>query len=448
MNVELFVVWFLIVGTLLVLMALSASLLRRLPLTTSILYLAAGFILGPYVLGLIQLDPVEHSALLERLTEVAVIVSLFTAGLKLRLPITDQRWRIPFRLASVSMVITVGLITLVGVYGLGLPLGVAVLLGGVLAPTDPVLASDVQLAHPFDRDRLRFGLTGEAGLNDGTAFPFVMLGLGLMGLHELGDFGWQWFAIDVVWAVVLGLGTGWALGTLVGKLVIYLRRERKEAVGLDDFLALGLIALSYGVALLIHAYGFLAVFAAGLALRRIERQSTGDRPIEEVAAVARQGKAEEVATDPEKAPAYMAQAVLGFNEQLERIGEVGVVVLIGGLFSTAYLPSEWWWFVLLLFLVIRPVSVLIGLLGSPSSTLQRVMMSWFGIRGLGSVYYLMYAIHHGVPEDIARPLIALTLATVAVSVVVHGISVTPLMNAYGRIIRRQKRQQAAAPNPD
>src|SRR5215216_5348197 len=109
MNVELFVVWFLIVGTLLVLMALSASLLRRLPLTTSILYLAAGFILGPYVLGLIQLDPVEHSALLERLTEVAVIVSLFTAGLKLRLPITDQRWRIPFRLASVSMVITVGL---------------------------------------------------------------------------------------------------------------------------------------------------------------------------------------------------------------------------------------------------------------------------------------------------------------------------------------------------
>src|SRR5919206_497446 len=135
------------------------------------------------------------------LTPSAVLISLFTAGLKLRTALTDHRWRLPVRLAVESMIVTVGLITLVGVVGLGLPLGAAVLLGAILAPTDPVLASDVQVEGPTDQDRLRFGLTGEAGLNDGTAFPFVMLGLGLIGLHELGQAGWRWFAVDVVWAV-------------------------------------------------------------------------------------------------------------------------------------------------------------------------------------------------------------------------------------------------------
>ena len=124
-----------------------------------------------------------------------------------------------------------------------MPLGAAILLGGLLAPTDPVLAADVQVEHPGDRDRLRFSLTGEAALNDGSAFPFVMLGLGLLGLHELGAFGWRWLAFDVVWAVRGGLAIGWLLGMLVGRLVLYLRRTHKEAVGLDDFLGLGLIAL-------------------------------------------------------------------------------------------------------------------------------------------------------------------------------------------------------------
>ena len=140
------------------------------------------------------------------------------------------------------MTITVGFVALIGVVGFNLPLGAAVLLGAILAPTDPVLASDVQTEHPWDVDCLRFSLTGEAGLNDGTAFPFVMLGLGLLGLHELGEFGWRWLAIDVLWAIVGGLGIGSLLGNLVGRFVLYLRREHKEAIGTDDFLALGLIA--------------------------------------------------------------------------------------------------------------------------------------------------------------------------------------------------------------
>jgi NhaP-type Na+/H+ or K+/H+ antiporter len=223
-------------------MALSGTLVKRLPLTTSFLYLIAGLALGPTWLGLITLQPVRDAALLERITEIAVIISLFTAGLKLRTPLRDSLWKLPLRLASVSMMLTVGLVAWVGVVMLDLPLGAAILLGAVLAPTDPVLASDVQVSDVQDRDRLRFSLTGEAGLNDGTAFPFVMLGLGLLGLHDMGEtpfVGWRWIAIDVVWAIIGGLGIGALLGLMIGRLVIYLRREHKEAVGLDDFLALG-----------------------------------------------------------------------------------------------------------------------------------------------------------------------------------------------------------------
>jgi NhaP-type Na+/H+ or K+/H+ antiporter len=303
-----------------------------------------------------------------------------------------------------------------------------VLLGAVLAPTDPVLASDVQVHDATDRDRLRFALTGEAGLNDGTAFPFVMLGLGLLGLHELGESSWRWVAVDLAWATAGGLAVGWALGTLVARLVLYLRRHHQEAVGLDDFLALGLIALAYGAALLVHAYGFLAVFAAGLALRRVERDASGERPPEEVLAAARQG--DDAATHPQKAPAYMAEAVLGVNRQLERIGEVAVVVLLGGLLSAVTPTPELLWFVPLLLLVIRPAAVALGLLGTRSSREQRALIGWFGIRGVGSMYYLTFAIVRGLPEDLARTLVSLTLATVAVSVVAHGVSVTPLMNRY------------------
>ncbi|HEU4559676.1 MAG TPA: cation:proton antiporter [Longimicrobium sp.] len=426
-------VWFVLVGLLFVGMALARSVLRRLPLSTAMLYLAIGAALGPHGARLLDVDVYEQSAVWERVTEVAILVSLFAAGLKLRIPFSDGRWVLPVRLATVSMIVTVTLVALVGVGAMGLSWGAAVLLGAILAPTDPVLASDVQVTHPTDRDRLRFGLTGEAGLNDGTAFPFVMLGLGLLGLHDLGTSGWRWLAVDVAWAVAAGLGTGALLGTLVGRLVLYLRSTHREAVGLDDFLALGLIALAYGAALLVKGYGFLAVFAAGLALRGIERRATGgEAPPEDVQVAAASAEAEKLATDPEKAPAYMAQAALGFTEQLERIGELAVVLLLGGMISWSFLPPEALWFIPLLFLVIRPAAVYAGLLGSRATTSQRRLIAWFGIRGIGSVYYLTYAMQHGLPEALGRTLAALVLATVTVSAVVHGISVTPLMNWYAR----------------
>jgi len=433
---------FIVVGVLFTVMALTGTVLKRLPLTTSIIYLLTGFFLGGHGLGLVRIDPLRHSALLERVTEVAILISLFTAGLKLRTPLQDGRWRLPFRLAFLSMTVTVGLVTLLGVVGLGLPLGAAILLGAVLAPTDPVLASDVQVEKPTDRDRLRFSLTGEAGLNDGTAFPFVMLGLGLLGLHDLGAHGWKWVVVDVLWAAAGGLGIGWLMGSLTGRLVLYLRRQHREAVGLDDFVALGLIALSYGCALLAHTYGFLAVFAAGLALRNVEmREADPASAAEEAVHVAPGQEEEELATHPDKAPAYMMEAVLGFNEQLERIAEVGVVVLVGALLSLAYLPPDAFWFVPVLILGVRPVSVYLGLAGERALPLQRGLTAWFGIRGIGSLYYLMYAIQHGLPPDLAHRLTSLTLAVVATSVVVHGLSVTPLMNLYAS---RARPRRAAA----
>jgi NhaP-type Na+/H+ or K+/H+ antiporter len=425
-----FIVWYLTVGGLLIVMALAGSVLKRLPLTASMFYLAAGAALGPLGAGLLRVDLLADAALLERITEIAVVVSLFTAGLKLRLPLTDQRWRPAMRLASIGMIVTVGLITALGVWGLGLPVGAAVLLGAVLAPTDPVLASDVQVEHAHDEERVRFALTGEAGLNDGTAFPFVMLGLGLIGVHELGNTGLRWFGIDVIWATAAGLLVGSVCGTLVGRLVLHLRREHREAVGLDDFLALGLIALSYGAALAIHSYGFLAVFAAGLALRRIERQSRGDRPPADVAAAGR--SSEHAATDPEQAPAEMAEAVLAFNEQLERIGEVAVVLIIGALLGTVPWSALPWWFIAVLLFAIRPVAAILSLPGTPTSRGDRLFVSWFGVRGIGSIYYLTYAIVHGFGGDAARLVANLTIATVAVSIVLHGVSVTPLMRSAGR----------------
>jgi NhaP-type Na+/H+ or K+/H+ antiporter len=200
--------WFLVAGGLFIGTALIGSVVQRLPLTTAMLYLAVGFGLGPAGFGVLRLDPLTDSALLEHISEVAVIVSLFSAGLKLRSPLSEKRWLLPAQLAFVSMIITVGLIAAAGIVGLGLPAGAAALLGAILAPTDPVLASDVQLEHPRDRDDLRFSLTAEAGLNDGTAFPFVMLGLGLLGLHEIGAHGWRWVAADVVWAIPGG-GSDW-----------------------------------------------------------------------------------------------------------------------------------------------------------------------------------------------------------------------------------------------
>ncbi len=440
---------FIIVGLLLIAMTIGGSFIKRLPLSAAMLYLGAGIGIGPLGLGLLHLDAFKNAVLLERLTEVAVLISLFTTGLKLELPLRHRRWRIPVQLATVSMLVTVAAIAALGVWGLGLSPGAAVLLGAILAPTDPVLASDVQVTDPGDRDRLRFGLSGEGGLNDGTAFPLVMLGLGWLGLHGLGDGAWRWWTVDVLWAVAGGLGLGYLLGTLVGRAIVYLRVRHREALGSDEFIAFGLIALTYGVALLAQTYGFLAVFAAGLALRRID-----EVPPAEPAAASRQAEAEdgagaEQAPPGAEAPAQMMKAVQRFNSQLESFAEVGIVLAVGVLLATVKFHPELLWFVPMLFLLIRPLAVYVGLLGTSVIGAQRGLMGWFGIRGIGSLYYLLYAINHGIEPALAERLLSITLAVVVASVIAHGISVTPLMARYeARQAARKKKLGAAVAGPE
>jgi NhaP-type Na+/H+ or K+/H+ antiporter len=393
-------------------------LVRRLPITTAIVYLAVGMIVGPTVLGLFHFNPLKQSAVLEVLTEAAVLISLFAAGVKLPAPVTWARWRSPVLLAFASMAVTVILVAAYGYYLLALPLGAAVLLGAILAPTDPVLAGDVQVRHPGDRDRLRFNLTCEAGMNDGSAFPFVMLGLGFLGLHELGEFGLRWIFVDVLWATAGAIAIGAAGGVAIAHGAARLRQAYAESESYDDLIGLGMIGAVYGVAVLAQTWGFLAVFFAAVALRQTELR---------IARGAEVPRAAEVAARPQ-----VSVDALVFKEHLERVSEILLVLLIGG---TLFLDSWSWRAVGLaafVFLIARPISVMGGLAGTRTPWPMRGMIGWFGVRGIGSLYYLMYSIEHGLPERLALEFIHLTLIVVTLSILAHGISVKPLMLRYWR----------------
>ena len=419
--------WFLLIGALLLLRGLSATVLKRSPVTAAIIYLAVGLLVGPSALNLFHFNPLKESALLQALTEVAVLISLFSAGVKMPAPFTLARWHAPILLATVSMTVTVALVAAFAYYVLGLPLGAGVLLGAIVAPTDPVLATDVQIRHPGDRDQLRFTLTCEAGMNDGSAFPFVMRGLGLMGLHELGDSALDWVVLDVLWATVGAIAIGVAAGVALARVGWTLRRAPHQHELMDDFLGLGLIGLVYGLCVMLDVWGFLAVFFAAVALRQTELKLA---------------KAAKPRADGEALPT-VSEGALVFKEHLERISEVVLILLIGG---TLFLNS-WTWsavgLALFLFLVARPASVMVGLLGTGMPWRLRGLVAWFGVRGVGSLYYMMYAIQHGLPEALALQLIQFTLIVVTLSILLHGISVKPLL----RIFWRRGKQTSVAPVP-
>ena len=433
--------WFLLVGGLLLAMGLTSATLKRLPVTSAIIYLCVGVIVGPSVLNLFHFNPFKESALLEILTEAAVLISLYAAGVKMPVPVSVLRWRAPILLAFLSMTLTVGMVALFAHYALGLPLGAAILLGAIVAPTDPVLATDVQIRHPGDNDRLRFTLTCEAGMNDGSAFPFVMLGLGIMGLHELGDFGLRWVLVDVIWATAAGIAIGVLCGAGLARIGFKLRERGAPHALMDDFLGLGLIGLVYGLCLAVNAWGFLAVFFAAVALRQTEqklavaRQDLAPAPGSDGPAMSiEENKLEQTALPG------VSDGSLVFKEHLERLSELVLILLIGGML---FVDSWSWRAVALasfLFLVARPISVFVGLLGSRTSWRVRGMTGWFGVRGIGSMYYLMYAIQHGIPKEVALELIHMTLIVVTLSILVHGTSVKPLMERFW--VKRMATNQA------
>ena len=431
--------WFLLVGGLLLARGLTSAMLQRLPFTPAIVYLAVGLLVGPTVLNLFHFNPLKESALLEVLTEVVVLISLFSAGVKMPAPVSLARWRAPILLATVSMVLSVAMVAVFAYFILGLPLGAGVLLGAILAPTDPVLATDVQTRHPGDRDQLRFTLTCEAGMNDGSAFPFVMLGMGLLGLHELGEFGLRWALVDVLWATLAGIAIGVLSGAALAIFGRKLRSAHPQHKLMDDFLGLGLIGVVYGLSVMVDAWGFLAVFFAAVSLRQTElKLAVADRTSPPQPQAARiEPPATDSSPNGEPVPTVSLGSLV-FKEHLERLSEVMLVLLIGG---TLFLDS-WSWravgLALFLFMVARPVSVLVGLLGTRTSWPLRGMVGWFGVRGIGSLYYLMYAIQHGLPEDLAMELIQFTLLVVALSILAHGTSVKPLMSQFSRFRKRSQ----------
>lgn len=416
--------WFLLVGSLLLMMGLSGDVIRRLPVTSAIIYLTVGIIIGPTVLNAFHFNPLKQAGLLEIITEAAVLLSLFTAGVKMPVPVSFRRWLAPVLLAFIAMAITVSVMAAFGYWVLGLPIGAAVLLGAILAPTDPVLATEVQVRHPGDRDRFRFRLTCEAGMNDGSAFPFVMLGLGLLGLHELGPMGTDWLLQDMAWATFGGIAIGVVCGCAIGHIVYKLRASKPGIKLWDDFLGLGLIGVVYGLSLWAQTWGFLAVFFAAVALRQTEEYLTAGRLLNIAMSPSHNG------TNP--AAVRISDNTLPFKEQLERLSELVLIILVGG---SLFLDS---WSLravaaaLFLFIVARPLGVMFSLTATAIPMNQRMLLGWFGVRGIGSLYYLMYVIEYGVSEKVALELIHITLIVITLSILLHGISVRGIMARIDR----------------
>jgi NhaP-type Na+/H+ or K+/H+ antiporter len=442
--------WMGIIGALLLLMALSSAYLRRLPITTSAIYLALGLLVSPVGLNLINVNFIESRVLFEHLTEIAVIVSLFIGGLKLRLPMRHPAWSAAFRLAGPVMVACIIGVALFTHFVFGFDWSIAFLLGAILAPTDPVLASTVSVNNAADHDRMRYGLSGEAGFNDGAAFPFVIFALMWSEYNGLGNWIGGWALHRLVWAIPAGLLLGYFLGKGIGHLAIWLRSRHQETDAPNDFLALALIALAYVGAESIGAWGFLAAFAAGIGFRRAEIKTVEENPAPEhdkETEVADEhiltahppaeefvGKKieEEELKQPSLAAGIVVAEIISFGDTVERMLEVMMVVLVG-----ICLAIYWDWraipLALALFFVIRPLTTLLFLWKTPTGPVQRLMMGWFGIRGIGSLYYLSYALNHGLSNNTADS-VGITLSVVALSILIHGISSQPILNFYERAI--------------
>ncbi len=459
MNMS-FLAWMGLVGALLLLMALSSAYLRRLAVTTSAIYLALGVLISPVALDLIDINFVEWRVWFEHLTEIAVIVSLFIGGLKLRLPLKNPVWSAAYRLAAPVMLACIAGVAWFAHYVFNFDWATAFLLGAVLAPTDPVLASTVSVNDAADNDRMRYGLSGEAGFNDGAAFPFVVFALMWAEYGELGGWVGGWALHRLVWAIPAGLLLGYFLGKGIGRLAIWLRSRHQETDAPNDFLALALIALAYVGAETIYAWGFLAAFAAGIGFRRAEIKTVEENPAPEHNEEAEKADEasesedhdsiahppaeefvgrkldEEELKQPSKAAGMVVAEIISFGDTAERLLEVMLVVLVG-----ICLAIYWDWravpLALALFFVIRPLAALLFLIKTPTGRVQRLMMGWFGIRGIGSLYYLSYALNHGLNDNVSAT-VGITLSVVALSILIHGVSSQPILDFYERLISSEK----------
>ncbi|MEV0898602.1 cation:proton antiporter [Actinoplanes sp. NPDC049802] len=402
-GTELSDVVYALVGTAALLAGILPRLLERRPLSMPIAFLGLGLLLFGVPFGLPPADPAAHPDLTEHLTEVGVIVALMGAGLKIDRPFGRRRWASTGRLLIVAMPVTIAAMALLGWWWVGLVPASALLLGAAMAPTDPVLASDVQVGEPTDEedseDEVRFALTSEAGLNDGLAFPFVYAAI---ALATYGGTGWvgEWVLTDVLYKCAAGVVGGLLIGRLLGKLFF---RAKRDALRLsrhsEGFLALAATFLAYGLVEVAGGYGFLAVFVAARAIRAAERSHE------------------------------YHQVLHNFAEQTERLLTVLLLLLLGGAVVGGMLAPLTWPAALAgltLIFLIRPLSAFLALRGAPGTTAEHWVIATFGIRGIGTFYYLAYAVTHAdfPAEDL---LWATAVFVVVVSVLLHGVAATPVM---------------------
>ena len=406
-------------GLVVLLTAWLPMVLKELPLSLPIFCVGLGALIFAFPdLPGVMPHPMEELPLVERASEFVVIISLMGAGLKIDRPFGWGRWRLTWRLLGISMPLTILALAVLGQSLLGLGLATAILLAASLAPTDPVLASDIQVGPPGsgEEDEVRFTLTSEAGLNDGLAFPFILLAVALA--HEISATSVaEWFVYAVLWKIAAGIGVGYAVGRALGWVTFHLPNRAKLSRTGSGFVALGITALAYGGTEMVRGYGFLAVFVAALALR---------------------------ATEPGH---DYHQKLHDFAEELERLMMMVLLVLLGGAMTGADLFQALTWeaaaFAALALFVVRPLAGWIGLLGTDRPPDEKMAISFFGIRGLGSIYYLSYALQRE-SFDNAALLWSVTGFIILVSIVLHGVTVTPVMRSLDRRRKLGKRRKIAA----
>ena len=432
---------FLIGGLALMVAVGLPSLLERAWLSAPVILIALGALIGLLPLPeAFVMDPVDQRSTILHVTELTVLLALMGVGLALDRPLSLRRvsgwptWSATWKLLGIAMPLTIAGVFLLGWWGLGLAAAPALLLGAALAPTDPVLASDVQVGGPgedadpdeeiSERDEVRFALTSEAGLNDGLAFPFVYAAIFLASLGAVSEWGARWLAWELVGKVVVGVLAGVAIGTAMGWAAF--RSERKSlrlAERGEPLLALAAMLLSYGATELVGGYGFLGVFACAMALRAADRTHR------------------------------FHEHMHGVVERLERLMTLFVLLFVGISITDGTLSHLDWRGVLIgvaLVFGIRPVAGWLALgvgrwrmtdeAHRPLERRERAITAFFGVRGVGTVYYLAYALSETTfPEE--RWLWATALFAIMLSVVVHGVLATPVMS--GLEARRDRLTGAA-----
>jgi len=420
MTVDRYELALAILGVVALLAAWLPSYIARRPVSLPVLLLVVGTVVFALPLGLHVPDPRNHVEGVERISELAVIVSLMGAGLKLDRPFSLRGWSNTWRMLGIAMPVTIVLTAVLGATVGGLAAVSALLLGAVLAPTDPVLASDVQVGEPTLEDEpapdaeneVRFTLTSEGGLNDALAFPFVYAAI------RIADGGWSpdaWLVVWIGWDVFARLLIALVVGLAVGALLVVVAfrppgRLHALADTRQGFVALAATLLAYGFTELAQGYGFLAVFVAAVVLRSSERGHE-----------------------------FHAQ-LHSFSHQIESLLIVALLLVFGGALVGGVLDGLTVGGVVLavaLVVVVRPLSGMVALIGSGLTVIERTAISFFGIRGFGSVYYVAYALG-AATFPAAEEVWAVVGLTLVLSVVVHGVTATPVMRLVDRTLRRRE----------